>query len=333
MEKVTKLTLFGIGVGAGIACGALLQRAMSKKLLCLAMSREAPKNLDKRKRMVSGSCEFLDVIDGMKAQSDKFEASGLEDVEITSRDRLRLKGHYYENKNAKRVIVAMHGWRSSWCRDFCGIADFWHENGCSVLYAEQRGQNGSEGEYIGFGISERYDCLEWARFISERTSGELPIYLAGVSMGATTVLMTSSLSLPESVCGIIADCGFTSPREIWRHVLRNNLKIPYGIVSRRIDASYKRITEEKSNFSCEDALRRCKVPVLFVHGTADKFVPVEMTYKNYMACASEKTLMIVPGADHGMSYIKEKEKYERTVLDFWEKNDERAGGLRGKEGE
>ena len=70
-------------------------------------------------------------------------------------------------------------------------------------------------------------------------------------------------------------------------------------------------------YSTKDALRTAKVPVMFVHGTDDHFVPVEMTYENYMACASPKKLLIVPGADHGMSYFMEPRKYEAEVLDFF----------------
>ena len=73
--------------------------------------------------------------------------------------------------------------------------------------------------------------------------------------------------------------------------------------------------------SCTEALKNCKVPVMFIHGTDDHFVPVEMTYENYKACASEKHLLIVPGAEHGMSYMVEKDKYEKEALHFWQKYD------------
>ena len=64
-------------------------------------------------------------------------------------------------------------------------------------------------------------------------------------------------------------------------------------------------------------MKECKIPVLFVHGTDDKFVPVEMTYENYKACAAPKRLLIVPGAEHGMSYLINREEYQKTVLNFW----------------
>ena len=110
----------------------------------------------------------------------------------------------------------MHGWRSSWSHDFGLIADFWRNNHCSVLYAEQRGQNNSGGDHMSLGLLERYDCLAWTNWINEKTGKSIPIYLAGVSMGATSVLMASELELPDNVFGIAADSAFTSLHAIWK---------------------------------------------------------------------------------------------------------------------
>ncbi len=105
---------------------------------------------------------------------------------------------------------------------------------------EQRGQNNSAGDYMGFGMLERYDCLEWIKWVNEQNVEGLPIYLAGVSMGAATVLMTTDLGLPENVHGAIADCGFTSPHAIWKHVVENNLHMPYGIHEKAVNALCKK---------------------------------------------------------------------------------------------
>ncbi|MBE6734771.1 MAG: alpha/beta hydrolase, partial [Ruminococcaceae bacterium] len=185
-------------------------------------------------------------------------------------------------------------------------------------YAEQRGQGDSGGEYMGFGLLERYDCYEWIKWIEENTSEELPIYLAGISMGATTVLMTSGFELPERIHGIVADCGFTSPHAIWKHVVQNNLKIPFGLYSTVAEELCRRkIQIGSKDYSCAEALENCKVPVLFIHGTDDHFVPVEMTYENYKACKGEKRLLIVPGADHGMSYLVDQKSYEDAMCEFF----------------
>ena len=133
--------------------------------------------------------------------------------------------------------------------------------------------------------------------------------------------MASALPLPEQVRGIVADCGFTSPRAVWRHVTEHNLHLSYGLRAPYID----RVCREKfgldAGYSTADALAENTRPVLFIHGAADTFVPVEMTYENYAACRAPKELLIVPGAGHGLSYWVEPEKYKKAVRDFWENHD------------
>lgn len=68
-------------------------------------------------------------------------------------------------------------------------------------------------------------------------------------------------------------------------------------------------------------MEHCTVPVLFIHGTDDHFVPIEMTYENYKACAAPKRLFIVPGAGHGSSYFVDRDGYERAIKAFWDDYD------------
>ena len=131
--------------------------------------------------------------------------------------------------------------------------------------------------------------------------------------------MAAGLELPDNVHGIIADCGYTSPEEIWRHVAKDNLGLSYGTrcVAAR-DLCKKKIQVGIDDYSCVDAMQECEVPVLFVHGTDDRFVPIEMTYENYKACAAPKQLFVVPGAGHGMSYLIDREGYENALEQFWQ---------------
>jgi len=80
---------------------------------------------------------------------------------------------------------------------------------------------------------------------------------------------------------------------------------------------------DAKDYSTLDAMAECEVPVLFIHGTDDKFVPVEMTYENYKACKAPKHLLVIPGANHGMSYRVDQEAYEKAVMDFWDKYDKK----------
>ncbi|MBE6701250.1 MAG: alpha/beta hydrolase [Ruminococcaceae bacterium] len=324
MKKTVRNILIGSGAFAlTVAAVSALSYNITKKLVKVALDREEPKATKKSQEKLVGSETFFKNIEEMGPSVEKLKNSSLEVIEIEASDGERLVGHFYRCENAKRTIVAMHGWRSSWAGDFGAISDFWHNNGCNVLYAEQRGQGDSGGKYMGFGLIERFDCLDWVNFLNKMGLDTLPIYLCGVSMGASTVLMAASLNLSENVKGIIADCGFTSAHDIWKHVSENNLGIPYTtVISSIVDDMFKKkIQMGAKDYSSVDAMKESRVPVMFVHGTDDHFVPIEMTYENYKACTSPKRLFVVPGAEHGMSYLEDKEGYEAEVLKFFEDYD------------
>ena len=323
MEKKTKKWLIGSGIAVtGAALAVAVKQTVSKYLVRLAMDRKGPKRLEKGIAAASGSGENKELLEAMKEAKTLLEQQVSKTVEIESYDGLKLMGHWYPAQKPERILVAMHGWRSTWSRDFGIIAPFWHEHGCSVLFAEQRGQGASDGDYMGFGMLERYDCLRWAQWVEENNPDGTPIYLAGLSMGATTVLMAGALELPTNVHGIMADCGFTSAYDIWKHVAEDNLHLHYGLYAHAADElCKKRIQIGAKDITTTDALQHCKVPVLFIHGTDDGFVPVEMTYENYKACNSPKKLLIVPGAEHALSYMVDREQYEKVTLEFWDEWD------------
>ncbi|MGM9664361.1 MAG: alpha/beta hydrolase [Eubacteriales bacterium] len=310
---------------AGAAAVTAISCKITKKLVTIALDREQPKASKKSENRISGSAgQAKQFEETLTAATEALRNSKSETVKVTACDGIDLVGHLRRCECEKRLMIAMHGWRSSWASDFGAISDFWYANGCSVLYAEQRGQGESGGEYMGFGLTERYDCLEWIKWANENGYSAMPIYLCGISMGAATVLMAAGLKLPENVHGIMADCGYTSPYAIWKHVVEENLHMPFSGINAAVanDICKKKIRMGTNEYSTTDAMRGCKVPVMFVHGTDDRFVPIEMTYENYKACTAPKRLLVVPGAEHGMSYLVDKEAYEKAAKGFWEDFDE-----------
>lgn len=313
-----KTLLTGGGIAAGLAACGIASAAVTKKLVDAAMDRSASIDVTHRRSRFTGSSIRASALNEATAAKERLEHLAAKTVEIVSRDGTQLVGHWIPCKNPQRIILAMHGWRSSWSTDFGIVSEFWHQQNCSVLYAEQRGQGASGGDYMGFGLIERYDCLDWLEWINLQTAEDLPVYLAGVSMGASTVLMASALDLPKNVCGILADCGYTSVHAIWKHVVENNLHLSYGIHGPIADRlCQKKIHAGTKDYSTTEALKSGRTPVLFVHGTDDRFVPVEMTYENYQACSAPKRLFVVPGAGHGMSYFVDRPGYEEETKRFW----------------
>lgn len=320
MNKHIKNALIGAGITAGtIITAGTVASLITKKLVSIALDREEPEIMNISREHLSGEPVMKEFLKMRVQAAQELKRANCETVEITAHDGERLVGHWHSCENAKRIIIAMHGWRSSWVTDFGLISEFLFQNDCHILFVEQRGQNNSGGNYMGFGLLERHDCLDWIRWVNQQGYDNMPIYLCGISMGASTVLMTAGFDLPENVHGIIADCGYTSPNAIWKHVMENNLRLYYDDIQGEIAAEIcrRKIQIGPKDYSCISAMAKCKVPVLFIHGTDDDFVPIEMTYENYKACIAPKRLFVVPGAGHGMSYFLNKEGYEQTVKQFW----------------
>lgn len=171
---------------------------------------------------------------------------------------------------------------------------------------------------ITFGVREHRDCLKWIDFTLEKFGPDVKIILTGISMGASTVLLAGGTPLPKNVIGILADCGFSSARDIILKVIGQmglppKLCYPFVKLGARL---FGRFDLEESDAA--SALKRCTVPVLFYHGEADDYVPWEMSQRNYDACASRKKLVLVPGAGHGLSYPKDPETYLAAARDFFE---------------
>lgn len=238
-----------------------------------------------------------------------------EDVYTASEDGLLLHARYYVSEVGAPVEIQCHGYRGNCYRDFCGGLQLALERGHNVLLIDQRAHGSSEGKCLSFGILERKDCRCWVNYINRRCGETTKIILVGISMGAATVMMATELDLPENVVGVVADCGYTSPESIIRKVMKD-MKIPQAFYP-VIAASAKIYGHfDLSESTPLQAMSKCKIPVVFVHGEADDFVPYEMTLENYEACASKKALVSVPEAGHGLSYMVNLELYREGVDAF-----------------
>lgn len=245
-------------------------------------------------------------------------SSPSEDIFIKSHDGLRLHGLLVPADNAKATVILFHGFRSFAEFEFSSIAEKYHGKGYNILLVTQRAHGKSEGKYITFGLEERFDCADWTNCIS-KLFPSLPIVIEGVSMGATTVLMASNLGMNNVKC-VIADCGFTSPEEIFNHVAKNTYHIPPALFVPMFSWIFRLKTGHRTDeFSTVDALEKTSLPVLFIHGEADHFVPCEMSRRGAEACKSEHVLITVPGASHGKSYFVNREKCDKALDEFLDK--------------
>ena len=254
--------------------------------------------------------------DAMIGWMKEVRAMPHEELQITSFDGLTLRGKYYEYAPGAPIELMFHGYRGAAERDLCGGVQRCFKLGHSALLVEQRASSRSQGNVITFGLREHRDCLRWAEFAQEKFGEDAKIILCGISMGATTVLMAAGEELPMCVVGVLADCGFSSAKEIICKVLRQihlPQKLFYPLI--RLGAKlYGGFALEQADAT--QAMTRCRLPVLFFHGTDDDYVPWQMSQKNFDACASQKKLVLVPGAGHGLSYLLDPQGYLAAVREF-----------------
>lgn len=245
------------------------------------------------------------------------------ELTLTSYDGLRLRGRWVPAENARGTMIFFHGWHSSIVGDFSPSMPEYHAMGFNLLLTDQRSQNGSEGRYITLGIRESRDVAPWVE-LHNQTFGDDPVFLAGLSMGATTVLMAAGENLPANVRGIVADCGFTSPWEIMASVARERAHLPAFPMVYLVNLWCRILGgfDAREN-STVRALEKCRLPVFLAHGEADRFVPCRMSEEAYDAARCPKTLLTVPGAGHGRSYLVQKERYLEMLREFLQKNLER----------
>ncbi len=242
-----------------------------------------------------------------------------EAVEVESFDGLKLRGIWVPAEQPKATILLFHGYHSSWHIDFCAILSMYHSMGLNLLLVRQRTHGDSEGKYITFGIRERKDVLAWIDF-HNRTHGADNVFLGGLSMGASTVLYAAGEDLPPNVRAIVADCGFTCPREILSKVFRERFHMsarpifPFVALWCKILGGF-----DINECDSREILKHAKVPIFFIHGTGDRFVPHYMTQQSHDACSTEKELRLVEGAEHGMSYLVDPEGLTEALVAFLNK--------------
>lgn len=238
------------------------------------------------------------------------------EVCITSHDGFKLYGKLLDNYNDSPVVLMFHGYHGTSYWDGQGMFQLCQKNNWNILLVDERAHGKSESNTITFGIKERYDVKEWVKFINNHFEKEKIIILAGVSMGASNILMASSMNLPPNVKAIIADCSYTSPKSIIKKIIMDMklpvmIMYPFSKLSALIIGHFK--LEETSAI---ESVTQTNIPILFIHGEKDTFVPVQMCYELYKACKSKKKLAIIPDAGHATSFLVHYDLWENKVISF-----------------
>lgn len=249
------------------------------------------------------------------------EKYGYERHHIVNADGNKLTAYLMRPKKESNVYVfCSHGYRNKGKPEWCYYTKHYVEElGINMFFVDHQGAGESEGKYVGFGSFESRDSLQWLEYMNETFGSDIEIFLHGISMGSATVmLMTGSDKLPENVRFTIADCGFTSALDEFTYKLEN-LGLPKKpIIPIMCDYNRKRAGYDfGKDTNALEAVGRAKIPMMFIHGGSDIFVPTYMVNQLFDACSSPyKDKLIVPGADHAESYLIDKQACEDKMNEF-----------------
>lgn len=249
-----------------------------------------------------------------------------EDLYINSFDNLKLHALFINN-NTNKTIICVHGYKAKdGLYDFGMSASFLNSLGYNLLFVDNRAHGLSQGKYIGFGILDSIDVNSWIDYLVTNMKQET-IILYGMSMGAATVLNTdsspgSSPSDSSPVKAIIADCGFASGYDEVVYQIKKMYHlpafplVPISNILLKLIAHYS--LKEKEAYR---SIKNYKNNLLIIHGGKDRFVPTSDAYKIFDNATCHKKILIVPGASHAKSYLKDTELYEQTIKEFLDEID------------
>ncbi|MCF0135032.1 MAG: alpha/beta hydrolase [Lachnospiraceae bacterium] len=234
-------------------------------------------------------------------------------------DHLKLKAHHFSPKAPSHTwAVVVHGYHGNYT-DMMPYACHYLEKGYQVLMPHLRGHGLSQGDYVGFGYHDHFDLMTFIDSIVKKDP-QARILLHGMSMGAATVMMASGETLPSQVKCTIADAGFTDAYEQCAYHMKRAYHIPAFPVLDALDFLMK-LRYKYSLRQCTPirSVTHACVPILFIHGEADDFVPYSMMQPLYEACSSEKKMLSVKDAKHVESIFKDPELFWKTADAFAEK--------------
>lgn len=243
---------------------------------------------------------------------------GRREWEMTSRDGLRLKaGCHSGNPDSHNWVILCHGYGNDASDGMALYALPYMEAGWHVLAPLARAHGESEGRYIGMGWPERLDICDWIAEIRKRDP-HASVVLHGVSMGGAMVLNAAG-EQPKGLQAVVADCGFTGIRQEFAVQSRALFGLPeFPVLNLASLFAGKWIGTSLAKTDTRQQTAKIHVPVLFVHGERDEFVPFSMLEENFRACQSPKTKLIVASAAHANSICKDP-AYGKKVLAFLER--------------
>lgn len=258
---------------------------------------------------------------------DTLKSKGLfTDLYKTMSSGERHHAYLIKNENpCGRIVIAIHGYGSCGHHLLGEAKMFYEDFGCHILIPDLHAHGYSEGEAVQMGWKDADDILEWIPFAEDTLQDpahETKMVVYGISMGAATTMNVSGKeNLPPYIKGFIEDCGYTSVWDEFVWVAKRDYSAPSFPL---LNVS-NRMSEKKYGWSFREAsplvsVSKSTLPILFIHGSNDDFVPTSMVYPLYEAkTEGYKEIWVAEGSAHAKSFSEHNEEYRSKVGSFLEK--------------
>ncbi|MDR0939430.1 MAG: alpha/beta hydrolase [Mediterranea sp.] len=315
-KKKTKTIIITVAAVLALLAGAVVGASYYMLGFSLTPNMDRPTNDSTAFASMYKRYPFLEAwVDSLN------RVDALRDTFIVAPDGARLHAYYIAAPEpTPKTAVAVHGYTDNAIRMMMIGYLYNHELRYNVLLPELRHHGRSDGSFIGMGWTDRHDVERWMEVANIRFGGHTLMVAHGISMGAATVMMLSGDKQPPYVKCFVEDCGYTSVWDEFAQQLREQFSLPpfplMYTTSELCELKYGWNFREASALT---QVARCALPMLFIHGDRDTYVPTWMVYSLYDAKPQPKELWIVPGAEHAISYLENMKEYTERTRAFTER--------------
>lgn len=310
MKKRTKYIL-------GITLTVIVLVAVGASFFMLNYSLTPSQN---KGRNLSGSYTFMfkeypyikpwvDSLQHMKALRDTF---------IVNAEGVKLHAIYVKAaQHTQKTAVIVHGYTDD-CVRMLMIGYLYHRNlNYNILLPDLQSHGLSEGRAIQMGWKDRLDVMRWMDVANSIFGGKTEMVVHGISMGAATTMMISGEQSAPYVKCFVEDCGYTS---VWDE-FKQELKSKFNLPSFPLMNATSMLCQLKYGWNFKEAsslkqVKKCRLPMFFIHGDADTYVPTRMVYPLYSAKPEPKAIWITRGVEHAVSYKTYPKEYTKKVGKF-----------------
>ncbi|GGA32630.1 alpha/beta hydrolase [Paenibacillus physcomitrellae] len=247
---------------------------------------------------------------------EKYESMASREIQTTSIDGLRLNAQLFlPYPGSKKWAIIAHGYTMS-LRSSLQFGALFEEKGFNLLLIDHRRHGKSQGRYTTYGFREKHDLEAWVNWLLEQYGRDIQIGLHGQSLGGATVLEYLSMADP-AVKFAVVDCPYSDLNKLIHYQLTRIIRLPSFPFIRLLN----RELQSKAGFRLEQvspirSVMQSRLPVLFIHGSADRYVPPSMSQEMFEAKPGPKRLVLIPGATHATSYQKDPRRYKEELQSF-----------------